>query len=262
MIVILYGLICGVALGLTGGGGSILAVPMLIYWVGLSFHQAVAVSLLVVGTTALIGFVPKIKSGEVEIKAGVILAAAGMIFAPVGSTVSSFISSSSLGIAFSAFMLLVGAWTWFKSRVTSIKEPKKEASCQYQPSGKLHLTKRCMLVLLLSGVVTGFLTGIFGVGGGFLIVPALVLVAKMPIRKAITTSLLIIFLVSLSGFVSHLQHTHIAWKVAGYFIIGGFVGMLATLRIKDRINGPVLQKIFSLLLVALGISMLGIQLLK
>jgi uncharacterized protein len=259
-VIIFYGLLCGAALGLTGGGGSILAVPMLVYWVGLSFHQAVAVSLLVVGTTALAGFLPKIKTAEVEISAGLILAIAGMVFAPFGSFASSFISGRTLTVAFSAFMLVIGAWTWARSKMPALNQPNKEAACGYLPSGKLHLTKKCNFVLLLSGVVTGFLTGMFGVGGGFLIVPALVIAAKMPIKKAITTSLLIISLISMSGFVSHIQHVNVTWKIAAYFIIGALIGMFGALKIKDRMNGLVLQRVFSVLLVIFGLIMLVIQL--
>jgi uncharacterized protein len=260
MIAVLFGLLCGVALGLTGGGGSILAVPLLVYGLGVDFHQAVTISLLVVGITALTGFIPKIKSGEVEISAGIILAISGMVFAPVGSAIGALINSTTLLIIFSALMMVIGIWSWVRSKVSALNKASKNAACHYLPSGKLHLTSKCKIVLLISGIITGVLTGLFGVGGGFLIVPALIFAAKMPIKKAITTSLLIIFLVSTSGFLSHISTTHINWAMAMYFIIGGAIGMFGALKIKDKLNSAALQKIFSVLLVVLGLAMLAHQL--
>ncbi len=253
ILVIFFGWLCGLALGLTGGGGSILAVPALVYGIGMSFHQAVAISLLVVGLTALVGFLPKLKGGEVELSAGVILAVMGMLFAPVGSYVGVFIDDKNLMLIFSILMISIGAWSWVKSKYILQKKSVKSQACQYLPSGKLHLTVKCKFVLALSGVFTGFLTGLFGVGGGFLIVPALVFAAKMPIKKAITTSLLIIFLVSSSGFISHIKGTTLNWSVAGLFILGSVVGIIIATKMKNLINERVLQKIFALFLVVLGV---------
>jgi hypothetical protein len=254
MLAIVFGLLCGIALGLTGGGGSILAVPMLVYGIGLPFHEAVTISLLVVGLTALTGFLPKIKNGELELFAGILLAISGVIFAPLGSFVGSYINGDILLILFSILMIMVGIWSWIKSYV--VTESTGQATCRYLPNGKLQLTNKCKFVLIFSGVITGFLTGLFGVGGGFLIVPALIFAAKMPIKKAITTSLLIIFVVSMSGFISNLHHVSINWFLALLFIIGGSIGMFCSMAIKNKLNGDMLQKIFAVLLVSLGILMI------
>ena len=256
MIAIIYGLICGIALSLTGGGGSILAVPMLIYGIKLSFHQAVSVSLLVVGLIALIGLLLKIKKSEVEWVAGILLALTGMIFAPIGSYISSFMNSNLLSIVFAVLMLIVGFVTWMKSKNIQVASNISE---HYDANGKLSLTKRSVSLLLLAGIITGFLTGMLGVGGGFLIVPALMLAIRMPIKKAIATSLLVIFLVSMSGFIAHMHHTVIPWDIAGYFILGGLVGMFGASKLKDMINGKTLQKIFAVLLVILGVAMIAVH---
>ena len=106
--------------------------------------------------------------------------------------------------------------------------------------------------LLIGGAVVGTLTGFFGVGGGFLIVPALVFITAIPIKRAINTSLLVIFVVSISGFVSHYDSTSMDWYVAIMFIVGGAVGMLLANKLKIKLNDKVLQLIFSIMLVILG----------
>ena len=125
VLALVFGLLCGVALGLTGGGGSILAVPLLVYGLHLPVHQAIAISLLVVGVTALVGFVPRLKIGEVEISAGLTLAIMGMLFAPIGSYVGHFVPDGALITAFSVLMLAIGLWSWIKSRLPVLNAPKK-----------------------------------------------------------------------------------------------------------------------------------------
>jgi uncharacterized protein len=259
---ILSGLLCGVALGLTGGGGSILAVPLLIYAAHISVHQAVAISLLIVGIIALIGFIPKLIAGEIEIFAGIILAISGVFLAPLGTLIGALVSGNILISGFSILMVCVGFWAWLKPKISQLNQPNNSSVCRYLPNGKLHLTYKCQMILVICGAITGFLTGFFGVGGGFIIVPALILAAKIPLKKAISTSLLIIFLISSSGFISHVSNTNIPWLIALYFSIGGTLGMVGANWLKNKINDSHLQKIFSALLVVLGIIMLTHQLLQ
>ena len=257
LLALLFGLLCGIALGLTGGGGSILAVPMLVYGLGLPFHQAITISLLVVGLTALSGFLPRIKAGELELQAGLLLGGAGIIAAPLGGMISNTLSSPLLMFLFAVLMVIVGVWTLFKATLmTPTPDSDKTTSCQYLPDGRLNLTLKCRLVIIIAGLLTGILTGLFGVGGGFLVVPALLFAAKMPIKKAITTSLLIIFLISVTSFGFHIQHTAVNWPVSILFIMGGMSGMGAALLIKNRLNNQKLQTIFAALVTILGIAML------
>ena len=153
MLIVLFGLICGTALGLTGGGGSILAVPLLVYGVGIPFHHAVTISLLIVGVTALMGFCPKIKKGEVELSAGVTLAITGMVFAPIGSYVSHYLNDQVLLIAFSILMAFIGVWSLFKSKFIAKENNLKQPYCRYLPNGKLQLTIKCRAVLFISGIM-------------------------------------------------------------------------------------------------------------
>ena len=226
MTLIIFGLICGIALGLTGGGGSILAVPLLTYGVGLDFHSAVTISLLVVGFTAIFGIAMNYKNLNINFIAAGTMIVTGVIFAPIGSYISQSIADSTLMMSFSLMMIIIGLWSLIKSRVMS---DSSNSICK-------SLGIKCIIALLISGAVVGILTGFFGVGGGFLIVPALVFITAMPIKRAINTSLLVIFVVSISGFTSHYDADSMNWFVAIMFIVGGSIGMIFAIKIKSKLN--------------------------
>ncbi|APC97181.1 sulfite exporter TauE/SafE family protein [Francisella frigiditurris] len=250
MLVILFGLLCGIALGLTGGGGSILAVPMLIYGLKLPYEEAVTISLLVVGLTAMLGFLSKLR--DIEFSAVLILATVGMIITPIGAIISEHLPRNILLLGFSGLMIFVGIWTMIKPIIFKTAN-NRETACKYTDDGKLYLAWKCKLVLAIAGVITGTLTGLFGVGGGFLIIAALIFVAKMPMKKAIVTSLFIVFLISTSGFISHFQQTEINFYIAGLFILGSSIGMFSANKIRSLMNDKYLQTTFAILLIVLGI---------
>ncbi|MCA9071805.1 MAG: sulfite exporter TauE/SafE family protein, partial [Planctomycetaceae bacterium] len=210
-LAILFGGIVGFALGLTGGGGGIFAVPLLVYGLHFAPREAIGVSLAAVGGTALIGSIPRLIRGEVELRTGVLFAVAGMLGAPIGNYIAGWIPENVLLTLF-GFLMIVVAWRmWSKTRQASPStesEPAKkdcpQNTCQRDEEGKLRLTSRCAMLLTLVGLTTGILSGMFGVGGGFVIVPALVLFSGMKIHQAVATSLMVIFLVSLSGVSSYL----------------------------------------------------------
>ncbi|MGQ4002922.1 sulfite exporter TauE/SafE family protein [Francisellaceae bacterium CB299] len=242
MSLIIFGIVCGIALGLTGGGGSILAVPLLTYGVGLDFHSAVTISLLVVGFTAIFGIAMNFKNQNINFIAAGVMIVAGVIFAPIGSYISQSIADKTLMLSFSILMIIIGLWSLAKSKFMSSSQVSKDDNVNF----------KYIVSLLIGGAVVGTLTGFFGVGGGFLIVPALVFITAIPIKRAINTSLLVIFVVSISGFVSHYDSTSMDWYVAIMFIVGGAVGMLLANKLKIKLNDKVLQLIFSIMLVILG----------
>ncbi len=130
---------------------------------------------------------------------------------------------------------------------------RPEKTCQRTPEGKLRLNSRCAILLAGVGLVTGFLSGMFGVGGGFVIVPALVLFSGMPIHRAIATSLLVIVLVSISGVASHVWAGRaISWPLTALFILGGVIGMSLGGVAAKRLSGPVLQRVFASGIVAIA----------
>jgi uncharacterized protein len=254
-LAILFGCGVGFAMGLTGGGGGVFAVPMLVYGLAIGPREAVGISLAAVGGTALSGVVPRLIRGDVELRTGLLFAVAGMIGAPAGSYLSTLLPESLL-LAMFGFLMLFVAWRmWSKIRNPGLatgmcaeeSEPIEDHSaCQRDEQGALRMTSKCARLLLLVGLLTGVLSGMFGVGGGFVIVPALVLFSGMEIHRAVGTSLLVIFLISISGVTSFLvSGRELSLDTTLQFLIGGLVGIWLGGLVAKRLNGPTLQKIFA-----------------
>jgi uncharacterized membrane protein YfcA len=262
---ILFGTAVGFALGLTGGGGSLLAVPLLVYGLGIPPREAFGISLAAVGATALVGVIPRIRSGQVEVGTGILFAAAGMLGAPVGTWVAGMIPESILLTMFSVLMLIVAWRMWNKSQGTqNALDPNCPVSdadgptCQRTADGKLRLTSRCAALLAVIGLITGFLSGMFGVGGGFVIVPALVLFSGMSIHKAVATSLLVIVLVSISGVSSHFAAGRgVPLQITSLFVVGGVLGMFLGGQVSKRLSARMLQKVFAIGIVAVAVFVIS-----
>lgn len=262
---ILFGICVGFALGLTGGGGSIFAVPLLVYAMSVPAHEAVGISLAAVGATAAIGMIQRLRRKEVEVRTGLLFAITGMCGAPLGAWLNSLIPSAWLLVLFAGLMLVIAIRMWLKAAkkpadakvVRASKEPIPQDSpgptCRRDPEGKLRMNSQCALLLSALGLLTGVLSGLFGVGGGFVIVPALVLFSGMGIHRAVATSLLVITLVSASGLTSYLvAHRPIDFGLAGLFAVGGALGMYFGSLFGRRVSGPALQKGFSIAIVVVA----------
>lgn len=255
---LIYGAMVGFSLGLTGGGGAIFAVPLLIYGIGLPAREAVGVSLLTVSVTAVVGLIQRTRRGLVEFPTGLLFAVAGMLGAPGGAWLSRQMPEWLLLALFAGLMLTVAARMWIKAADSEARLPVLDdnagPTCRRDPAGKLRLTSQCALLLGVIGLVTGVLTGLFGVGGGFIIVPALVMFSGMGMQRAIGTSLLVISLVSAMGVANHLvAGNSLSQAPAVLFTAGGVGGLLAGGRLSQRVSGPILQRVFAaaILLVAL-----------
>lgn len=267
---ILFGIIVGLALGLTGGGGSILAVPLLIYGLGLGAKAAVATSLAAVAVTAAVGASDAVRAGLVETRVALIFAATGMLAAPAGVVAGSAVADAVIIIGFSLLMLIVGV----RMSVRARSQPDESgvvragllaaagvsgggAVCRYTEDGVLRLNAPCSAALAVVGLIVGFLSGFFGVGGGFLIVPALLLVTQMSIHRAVATSLLVITLIGISG-VGAAIYTgrELPWAITGLFVLGGIAGMFLGRRLAARLAGPILQQVFAAGIILMGSAML------
>jgi len=260
LLSLIFGAVVGLSLGLTGGGGAIFAVPLLVYGIGLSTRDAVGVSLAAVGTTSLVGFLTRWRRGEVETRTGLLFAIAGMVGAPVGAWLAGWIPETLLMLAFGVLMVIVAVRLWQQSalRLTVLPDCAPEDSedgptCRRDAAGTLILNTPCAILLLALGVVTGVLSGLFGVGGGFVIVPALVLFSGMSMHRAVGTSLLVIALVSGSGIAAQLGAGRtLPPAILMLFVLGGLVGLVSGQQLGRRLSGPVLQRGFAvtILLVA------------
>jgi len=265
LIAIGFGLIVGLALGLTGGGGAIFAMPLLIYGLGLSPTEAVPISLVAVASTALVGAFQSARSGLVLWQATVAFTVGGVVGAPLGITVAHFVPADWIVTGFGLLALVIGGLMWLRARKHPDESDAIRAAaqgsdngpiCVLAPDGQLRFSAPCAFVLSVVGVSTGFLSGLFGVGGGFLIVPALVLVTRMGVHNAVATSLLIISAIGFSGAAGALMHGGLEWPILVPFTFGGAVAMLAGRRFARRVAGPTLQRGFALLIGLVGIAML------
>jgi uncharacterized protein len=261
---LLSGGLVGLSLGLTGGGGAIFAVPLLVYWIGVDPRTAVSISLVTVAATAFVGAIERWRYGQVELPTGFLFAASGMVAAPLGGWLGTLIPEPLLLTAFAALMLLIAARMWAKA-----SDPTERASpaaldagsgpaCRRDPEGKLRMTSRCASVLIIAGLAVGLLSGLFGVGGGFLIVPALVTFASMGVPRAVGTSLLVMTLVGAAGVASQAAAGRaIPPDIAGGFVAGSIPGLLAGSFIGRRFTGPLFSKIFATAIVLVAMFVIA-----
>lgn len=262
-LAILFGCGVGFALGLTGGGGGVFAVPLLVYGLSVAPREAIGISLAAVGGTALLGVAPRLTRGEVELRTGLLFAVAGIVGAPIGSYLSTLLPESVLLVLFGCLMLIVAWRMWANTRkpqspmgkcVADDQNKIDRSACQRDKKGTLRLTSQCARLLALVGLLTGVLAGMFGVGGGFVIVPALVLFSGMEIHRAVGTSLLVVFLISSSGVASYLlAGRHLAIDTTLQFLAGGLVGIWLGGLVAKRLKGPTLQKVFATAVVLVAV---------
>lgn len=253
---IIFGILVGLALGLTGGGGAIFAVPLLIYGQGVSPQEAVMTSLAAVGSISFFGFLTHWQRAQVDLKTGTLFAFSGMAGAPLGTWIARQISETVLLLSFASLMVIVAIRLW-RQAGQAREECVTGLGCRRDPVGELVLTPRCIGLLILVGLGTGVLSGLFGVGGGFIIVPTLVLLTSMPIHRAVGTSLMVIVLVSLSGVTSQLiSGRDISLIDTAWFVCGGIAGMYGGQLLGRRLSGPVLQKVFVIAMLGVAVFMI------
>ena len=236
----------GLSLGLMGSGGSILTVPVLVYLVDQPEKVAIAGSLLIVGSIALLGSLPYMKQKQVDWTTVWLFGIPGMIGTYAGAWISAYLSGI-MQLAIFAIVMLLASYFMLKPK-TNIEQ---------QSDHQRHVIK-----ILLDGLIVGLVTGIVGVGGGFLIVPALVLLGGLNMRAAIATSLVVIALKSFSGFIKYLDVLEDAglsldWNVIVVMIILGGLGSVLGNKIANKVPQDKLKKIFGIFLIVMGIYILA-----
>lgn len=250
------GLLIGLALGALGGGGSILTVPALVYALGQHPRSATTSSLLIVGITSLLALLPHARAGRVRFRQGLLFGALGTAGSLAGSSLAGRVAQQVLLTAFAALMLLVATLMLRRSRGQPTGH--KQDDLTSEPMLTLHpLTCACPRVakVLLTATVVGLLTGFFGVGGGFVLVPALVLALGFPMPVAVGTSLLVIAVNSATALSARVGSgsNHLDWPLIGVFTAAAVAGSLAGGRLTSRVDPRHLTRAFAVLLVAVAL---------
>ncbi|WP_433530421.1 sulfite exporter TauE/SafE family protein [Micromonospora sp. CA-263727] len=235
----------GVSLGLLGGGGSILAVPLLVYVAGLPAREAIATSLLVVGITSAVGVLPHARAHRVRWRTGLIFGLAGMAGAYAGGRLAGYVPPTVLLVAF-ALMMLATATAMLRGRPGDAN-----------PSTPDGLP---VLRVVLDGIVVGLVTGLIGAGGGFLVVPALALLGGLPMPVAVGTSLVVIALKSFAGLAGYLSSVSLDWGLATTVTAAAVAGSLLGGRLAGRVPAELLRRAFGWFVVLMGVFVLAQQL--
>ena len=246
-------LLIGLVLGLIGGGGSILTVPILVYLMSINPITATAYSLFVVGVSSVFGTIQNVKKGLVDFRTAIVFAIPAFIAVYLTRkflvpaipetifTVGTFVLTKNIAImVFFAIIMLLASISMIKGRNVTPKSSLEPVKFNYP-------------VIVFEGFIVGVLTGIVGAGGGFLIIPALVLLAKLPMKKAVGTSLLIIAVKSLIGFIGDIENLDIDWSFLMLFTVISVIGIFMGSYLSNFIDGKKLKKGFGWFVLVMGI---------
>ena len=242
---VLSGSVVGLSLGLIGGGGSILAVPLMAYVVGLPPHAAIGTSAVAVAASALINLAGHARAGNVKWSCAMVFALSGVAGAALGAQVGKRVDGQALLGAFGVLMMIVAAL---------MLRPRRAG---HDPQVSLtRATARHLLPPLgATGLAVGALSGFFGIGGGFLIVPGLISATAMPLLNAIGSSLVSVAAFGATTAVSYAASGFIEWRIAGLFIVGGLAGGYAGIEAAKALAGRkrLLQMVFSAVVAVVGL---------
>ncbi len=258
------GFLIGLSLGALGGGGSILAVPVLVYVAGESPQAATTTSLIIVGLASLVGMTEHLRAGRVRVREGLLFGIAGVGGSFAGSALNRNLDPDVLLLAFSG-LIIIAAWRMVTGCPSCTRVGEQKAEQEAAP-GVAAGGRRTTLVdagvaldpltvakYVGAGTVVGFFTGLFGVGGGFVIVPALTLLLAFPMPQAVGTSLLIISINCAWALVARAGHAEIDWSVTVPFAVSALAGVVAGTRVADRLPAQTMLRWFAGLLVAVAV---------
>jgi uncharacterized membrane protein YfcA len=237
-LAVLAALAIGLSLGLLGGGGSVLTVPVFVYMLGLPAKQAIAMSMPVVGCTSLIGALGHWRAGHVAWRTALAFGATTMLGAFAGARASVWLTGTQQ-------LLLLGAAMAAAALSMLRRTPLSATAVAPAPAAQG--------TLAAVGLAVGVLTGLVGIGGGFLVVPALVLLARVPMAQAIGTSLVVITLNAVMGTAGHLGHAAFDWETIGWFTACAITGSVAGTRLARRVPPATLRRGFAWFLLAVAV---------
>ncbi len=260
MLALTLGALIGIVLGLTGAGGGILAVPALTLVLGWSMTQAAPIALLAVGSAAAIGALHGFKKGLLRFRAAVLISVSGMVAAPLGQYAAQHLSEQYLIMTFVTVMVIVAVRLWRSSGTQTLSddeilEPERPRKITLK-TGRIDWNMSSVITLILIGMLTGFTTGLLGVGGGFIIVPALLRCSNIRLDGIVATSLMVIALVSGAAFLSAWAAGQVELSMsAGLFIAGSAMGMLLARQLAAHLPKPYVLRSFAILVVLVSCAL-------
>ena len=258
---LMLGLAVGLILALTGAGGGILAVPLLVFGTHIGVAQAGPIGLMAVGMAAALGAILGLRAGVVRYRAALLIAVTGMLFAPAGLWLAHRIDNRWLSVLFALVLLYVAFNTFRKARVgnrRAIVDLAPPPVCvRGSDTGRFVWTRPCARALALSGSIAGLLSGLLGVGGGFVMVPALQRYTDLTMQSAVATSLAVIALISTAGVATSAASGALVWSIALPFSAGALAGMLSGRALSARLSGPYLQRAFATVSAMVAVGMIA-----
>ena len=240
---ILSGLVTGLMLGIFGSGGSIITTPSLLYLLHVDAKSAIAMSLGIVAVTATIAALQHWRRGNINFKVTAVFGLFGAIGTYAGTRLGLI---TPVMVQLTVFALVMYAASW---RMLRTMRPHRSVGAAAVESVEVCTSGECMSRIALTGIVVGVLTGLVGVGGGFLIVPALVLLSGLPMKQAIGTSLSIVSLNTLSGFAAYSGKVPIDYRLMAVFTVVAIAGSMVGNHFAQRVSGEVLKKVFAIFLM-------------
>ena len=247
-------------MGLTGAGGGILSVPLLIFAFHMPIAEAGPIALSAIALAASVGALIGLKEKVLRYKAAIFMASFGLILAPLGLWVGQHAPNTPLLILFSVVLIYVATRMYIQASQTlagTTPLMMKPPPCQFDMSiGKLIWTVPCARALMFAGATAGFLSGLLGVGGGFIIVPSLKNFTDLPMKAIVATSLGVLAIVSAGGATISLVSGTLNMSIAGPFAIGALIGLLFGKILEKNISGPRVQQIFSIFTFLVALSLI------
>lgn len=250
-ISIAIGLFIGLILALTGAGGSILAIPLLMLGLNLNVHQAAPIALLAVMLAAVMGTIQGLRQNLVRYRTALLMAAFGVVFAPLGVWIASFTPHAILRFTLASVLLYIAWQMWRQSTISeqeNSQSPNKPCMTN-QLTSQLYWTAPCTKRLIATGMLTGFTSGLLGVGGGFLIVPILRKISNFSVKTIVATTLMSVALVSAVSIYSYSLSTPIQWKIATPFVLSTMAGLYIFSQFSHKVSTKLSQRSFAVLAI-------------
>ncbi|HEU4455174.1 MAG TPA: sulfite exporter TauE/SafE family protein [Longimicrobium sp.] len=245
LLAAVFAALIGMSLGLLGGGGSILTVPVFVYLLGFGPKEAIAASLAVVGSTSLFGAAGHWRAGNVNVRLAVVFGVVAMAGTFLGARLAHDLPGA-VQLTLFAVVMMVAAWFMSRPRPSDSEDAELEPAARPMPPE----------LIVGVGIGVGVLTGLVGVGGGFIIVPALVLLGRLPMKQAVGTSLLVIAMNSAAGFAGYWGRVEVPWRFLALFTAVAMAGILVGTRLSRRVPQRSLRRGFAVFLVVVAIFIL------